>query len=131
MACQLLKHRVKHSVYDMRYRLGLTTKRKKSEKTDLRSVQKTEVKKTGDKIKFDVLDYEQSDLMLGVLEHSIRKNRPLSIAEIVKTFHISVSEARALMYDVFQQASKIMVHLKQRKKMRLVNPRDDASLEFY
>jgi len=114
-AQRLLSHRLKGTIYDKRYALGLSKKKVKKK----------------EEIKFDILDKEQSNIMLGMVEHSLRKKKPLALAEITKTFGISVSEARALLLDVFQQAGRIMKFIKQSKKVRMINPSGDPSLEFY
>jgi len=118
-AMRLLPNRLKGTIYDKRYALGLGKE------------QKPKPKPVAEEIKFDILNKEQSDVMLGVIEHSVRKKKPLSLAEVTKTFHLSVSEARALLFDAFQQAGKIMKYIKQDKKVRIVNPNGDPSLEFY
>ena len=69
---------------------------------------------------------------MGVLEHQVRKEKPLKLADIKIVFNLVDQQAKALMMDTFQQWGRIKERLKIDTKAKIVNPNTaEMSIEFY
>jgi hypothetical protein len=64
---------------------------------------------------------DKTNLYLAILEHSIRKEIPMKTKDLVALLQLSVSEARALLIDTFQQQQSIFAKFRASGKMVLEN----------
>jgi hypothetical protein len=78
------------------------------------------------KISFDIFkndaeEAQKTEILLDLIKHSRTANRKISLNELVSVFQITVSEAKALVMDIFQQQFRINKILGL-KKIILSNP---------
>jgi hypothetical protein len=71
---------------------------------------------------------EATNLYLAILEHSSRKKKPISIAEVCSLFALNATEARALLLDTWQQQKAIFTWLNILDRSMILT--SDNTLEF-